>query len=92
MLIPSSLSSLSLDSRHLQKGEWARSTTRNASEKESQRQNLFNHEEKRETSQELYKSVRDNFLGPVSSDNNNSILSDIEAAESIGGCTIDFQI
>ncbi|XP_014505558.1 proteinaceous RNase P 1, chloroplastic/mitochondrial isoform X1 [Vigna radiata var. radiata] len=80
------------DSRHLQKGEWARSTTRNASEKESQRQNLFNHEEKRETSQELYKSVRDNFLGPVSSDNNNSILSDIEAAESIGGCTIDFQI
>jgi len=92
MLIPSSFSFLWLDSKHLQKGECARSTTRNASEKDPQRQNPFNHEEKREKSQELYKSVRDIFLGPVSSDNNNSILSDIEAAESIGGCTIDFQI
>ncbi|CAJ1936981.1 unnamed protein product [Sphenostylis stenocarpa] len=77
------------DSKHLPKGECARSTTRNASEK---RQNLVNHEEKRETPQELYKNVRDIVLAPVSSDNNNSILSDIEAAESIGGCIIDFQI
>jgi len=75
----------------LQNGERARSTTRNASEKESHRQNLVNHEERRETPQELYRSVRDICLAPVSSDNN-SILSDIEAAESIGGCTIDFQI
>jgi len=76
----------------LQKGECARSATRNASAKESQHQNLVNHKEKKETPQELYKNVRDIFLESVSSDKNNSILSDIEAAELIGGCTIDFQI
>ncbi|KAG5135649.1 hypothetical protein JHK82_020380 [Glycine max] len=85
-------SSTSKDSKPLQKGECARSATRNASAKESQHQNLVNHKEKKETPQELYKNVRDIFLESVSSDKNNSILSDIEAAELIGGCTIDFQI
>ncbi|RDX99410.1 Proteinaceous RNase P 1, chloroplastic/mitochondrial, partial [Mucuna pruriens] len=85
-------STTSKDSKPLQKEECGRSTTRNASAKESQRQNLVNHEEKKETSHKLYKNVRDIFLTSVSSDTNNSILSNIEAAELIGGCTIDFQI
>lgn len=84
-------STTSKDSKPLQKAECARSATRNASAKESQRQNLVNHKEKKETSQDLGKN-KDIFLAPVSSDNNYSILSDIEAAELIGGCTIDFQI
>lgn len=75
----------------MQKGECARSATRNASAKESQHQNLVNHKEKKETPQELSKNV-DIFLESLSSGKNNSILSDIEAAELIGGCTIDFQI
>lgn len=75
----------------MQKGECARSATRNASAKESQRQNLVNHKEKKETPQELSKNV-DIFLESLSSGKNNSISSDIEAAELIGGCTIDFQI
>ncbi|TKY45915.1 Proteinaceous RNase [Spatholobus suberectus] len=84
-------SSTSKDSKPLQKGERARSATTNVSAKESC-QNLVNLEEKKETPQELYKNVRDIFLASVTSDKNNSILSDIEAAELIGGCTIDFQI
>ncbi|KAK7398955.1 hypothetical protein VNO78_10129 [Psophocarpus tetragonolobus] len=85
-------STTSKDSKPLQKGRRAFSATRNASAKETQRKNLVNHKEKRETPQELYKNIRANFLASVSSDKNNSILSNIEAAELIGGCTIDFQI
>ncbi|KAL2342532.1 hypothetical protein Fmac_003817 [Flemingia macrophylla] len=85
-------STTSKDSIPLQKAKCARSATRNASAKESQRHNPVNHKDKKETPQDLYKNAKDIFIAPVSSYNNNSILSDIEAAELICGCTIDFQI
>ncbi|KAK7358337.1 hypothetical protein VNO77_00264 [Canavalia gladiata] len=68
-----------VDSKPLQKGECTRSATRNAYAKESQRQNIVHHTEKKESPQGLYKNVRDIFLASVSLDNN-SILSDIKAA------------
>ncbi|XP_027340855.1 proteinaceous RNase P 1, chloroplastic/mitochondrial-like [Abrus precatorius] len=85
-------SSISKDSEPLQKECTRSSATRDASAKESQHQNLVNHKVKMESPQELHKNIRDVFLASISSDNKDSILSDIEAAELIGGCTIDFQI
>ncbi|KAI4347109.1 hypothetical protein L6164_007955 [Bauhinia variegata] len=53
--------------------------------------NHGNHEEMRDTPQEKHKNLRNIFSASVFSDHR-TLLSEIEAAELLAGCTIDFQI
>ncbi|KAF7813849.1 proteinaceous RNase P 1, chloroplastic/mitochondrial-like [Senna tora] len=79
------------DFQLLQDGECSRPSTL-ASEKELLLKNHDNQKEMKEAPHNMYKNLRDIFSASVSSDHRSTILSDIEAAEIFGGCTIDFHI
>jgi hypothetical protein len=51
-----------------------------------------NPENTKSPSQEIYKSLRDILSESVHSNDNHTILPQIEAAEMFGNCIIDFQI
>lgn len=53
--------------------------------------NGVKHENTKHQPQEIYKNLRDIMSGSTMLDNL-SILPEIETAEKLGGCTIDFQI
>ncbi|KAM5547775.1 proteinaceous RNase P 1, chloroplastic/mitochondrial-like [Rosa sericea] len=68
---------------------FARSATRTGIE--SQPLKIANHKYTKHRPQEIFKNLKDILSGSTIS-NHRSIIPEIETAEKIGGCTIDFQI
>ncbi|XVE70434.1 hypothetical protein DITRI_Ditri10aG0072400 [Diplodiscus trichospermus] len=80
------------DLQHLDhKKEFARSTTQIEINETTLPLNDGNHEKPQKPTKEIYNNIRDILSASIPSDQC-TILSEIEAAEMIGNCVIDFQI
>ncbi|XVF34854.1 hypothetical protein REPUB_Repub18cG0094400 [Reevesia pubescens] len=73
------------------KKECGRSTTQSKVNTNSLPLNDGNHDKPQKPTEEIYKNIRDILSASVSSDQC-TVLSEIEAAEMLGNCVIDFQI